>query len=58
MTQTELRAAQKELLRGSREIGSAGMRLEGTEFEADYRKAWDAIKKLNDRLISAINGRR
>jgi len=58
MTQTELRTAQKELLRGSRDIGSAGMRLQGSEFEADYRKVWDALSKLNDRLISAINGRR
>ncbi len=50
----ELRLAQKSLYNGARQIGDAGMRLNGTKYEADYRKAWTAIEKLNNRLIADI----
>ena len=54
MTEQQLRFAQQDLVKGSRDISSAGMRLSGTKYESDYRKVWSALEKLNDKLVKEI----
>lgn len=54
MTEQQLRFAQQDLVKGSRDISSAGMRLSGTKYESDYRKLWSALDNLNARLIEDI----
>ena len=54
MTIQELKWAQKDLYNGAKKISEAGMRLHGTKYESDYTKVWDAITKLNTRLINDI----
>ena len=51
----ELRLAQKSLYTGANAVADAGMRLQGTRFEKDYERVWQAISTLNEKLISAIN---
>ena len=43
-----------ELMKASRILGNAGMRLQGTNFYAEYKKAWDILFNLNDELIKKI----
>ena len=55
MSIQELKWAQKSLHNGGKQIADAGMRLRGTKYEKDYEKLWDALSKLNSRLINDIN---
>lgn len=54
MNEQQLRFAQREIFKAGDLIGSAGMRLRGTEYEQDYKKVWNALNALNDRLIRDI----
>ena len=56
MTEQQLRAAQKALFNGGRYIADAGLRLEGTKYESDYRKLWSALEGLNNKLVNEIRG--
>ncbi len=50
----QLRIAQKELYSASKNLGSVGMRLEGTRFQEQFMRAWNEVKKLNELLIGEI----
>ncbi len=54
LSEKELRFAQKDIMNGGRTIAHAGLRLQGTKYEAQYRKIYDALIKLNDMLIKDI----
>lgn len=56
MTEKEMRWAQQDIVKGSRSIADAGMRLRGTKYESDYKRLWDALTALNNRLINDIRG--
>ena len=56
MTERELRLAQKALFNGGEHIAEAGLRLEDTKYESDYRKLWNALESLNNRLVNDIRG--
>lgn len=55
LTEQELRWAQKDIYNAGQSICSAGLRLAGTEYEADYRRLYDAMQTLNRKLIADIN---
>ena len=55
MTEQELRWAQKDIYNAGNNICSAGLRLRGTEFDKDYERLYNAMQKLNSKLIKAIN---
>ena len=57
MTKQELQWAQQSLHKGARLIAEAGMRLEGTRYEAAFRKIWEGISNLNSQLIKDIKAR-
>lgn len=50
----EYELAQKSLYNGAKLIGEAGMRLQGSRFENDYKRIWEAISNLNSSLISEV----
>ena len=50
----EYELAQKSLYNGAKLIGEAGMRLQGSRFENDYKRIWEAISKLNSSLIAEV----
>ena len=50
----EYELAQKSLYNGAKLIGEAGMRLQGSRFENDYKRIWEAISNLNSSLIAEI----
>lgn len=50
----EYELAQKSLYNGAKLIGEAGMRLQGSKFENDYKRIWEAISNLNSSLISEV----
>ena len=49
-----MRFAQKDIMNGGRTIAHAGLRLDGTKYEAQYRKMWNELQKLNNMLIEDI----
>ncbi len=55
MTTQELEWAQLSIYKGSKHIGEAGMRLQGTKYEKEFERIWCALSKLNSRLINDIN---
>ncbi len=55
MNAQELRWAQKDIYNAGQSICSAGLRLAGTEYEADFRRLYDAMQKLNTALIADLN---
>lgn len=55
MTTQELKWAQKDVYDAGRKLATAGLRLGDTRYEAQYRKAWNALNKLNQMLIKDIN---
>ena len=55
LTNQELRWAQKDIYNTGRAAASAGLRLHGTKYEAEYRKLYDALTRLNQMLIKDIN---
>ena len=52
----EIRLAQKELYQMGKNLGSIGLRLDGTRYYSQYRKMADAMKELNNQLIKHIRG--
>lgn len=50
----EYELAQKSLYNGAKLIGEAGMRLQGSKFENDYKRIWEAISNLNSSLIAEV----
>lgn len=50
----EYELAQKSLYNGAKLIGEAGMRLQGSKFENDYKRIWEAISNLNSCLIAEV----
>lgn len=50
----EYELAQKSLYNGAKLIGEAGMRLQGSRFENDYKCIWEAISNLNSSLIAEV----
>ena len=50
----QIKFAQKEIQKAGRELVSANMRLEGTQYERDMRKVLDALSALNTRLINDL----
>lgn len=50
----EYELAQKSLYNGAKLIGEAGMRLQGSRFENDYKRIWEAISNLNSILIAEV----
>lgn len=50
----EYEIAQKSLYNGAKLIGEAGMRLQGSKFENDYKRIWEAISNLNSSLIAEV----
>lgn len=51
----QIKYAQQEILKAGKELVSANMRLEGSQYESDMRKVMDAISALNKRLINDLN---
>ena len=52
----EIRFAQKELYKISSNLSSIGMRLEGTPYNAQYKRIYQEIVSLNNALIKHIKG--
>ena len=50
----QVRFAQKEIHKAGRELVSANLRLQGSQYESDMRKVMDALSKLNNRLINDL----
>ena len=50
----EYELAQKSLYNGAKLIGEAGMRLQRSRFENDYKRIWEAISNLNSSLIAEV----
>ena len=50
----EYELAQKSLYNGAKLIGEAGMRLQGSRFDNDYKRIWEAISNLNSSLIAEV----
>ena len=50
----EYELAQKSLYNGAKLIGEAGMRLQGSRFENDYKRIWESISNLNSSLITEV----
>ncbi len=54
----ELEQAQLELYNaGNNELMAVGLRLKGTEFENNYKKVYNAVRILNNKLIREIQRR-
>ena len=54
----ELRLAQKDIYNAGNDLVSAGLRLQGTNFEKSYNRLYKALNALNRKLIADINKRR
>ena len=50
----QINYAQQEILKAGKELVSANMRLEGSQYESDMRKVMDAISALNTRLVNDL----
>ena len=50
----EIRTAQKQLYSIGNTLSCIGNLLEVTRFQSQFRKVWDEVNKLNDRLIGEI----
>lgn len=50
----QIKYAQQEIMKAGKELSSAKMRLDGTRYEADAQRAWDALQTLNDRLVKDL----
>lgn len=53
----EYKLAQQSLCKGAMLIGEAGMRLQGSKYENEYKQIWRAIRNLNSSLISEVKRR-
>lgn len=53
-----LKQAQAELYKaGNNELMSVGLRLKDSEFESNYKKVYNAVRILNNKLIREIQRR-
>ena len=50
----QIKYAQQEIRKAGKELVSANMRLEGSQYESDMRKVMDAISALNTRLVNDL----
>lgn len=50
----QIKYAQKEIQKAGRELMSANMRLEGSQYESDIRKVMDALSALNTKLVNDL----
>lgn len=50
----EYKLAQQSLCKGAKLIGEAGMRLQGSKYENDYKRILEAISNLNNSLIDEV----
>ena len=57
LTEQELRWAQKDVFNAGNNLVSAGLRLQGTEYEKAYERIYKTLNNLNRRLIRDINKR-
>ena len=55
LSEQELRWAQKDVFNAGNNLVSAGLRLQGTEYEKTYERIYKALNNLNRRLIRDIN---
>ena len=53
----EYKLAQQSLCKGAMLIVEAGMRLQGSKYENEYKQIWRAIRNLNSSLISEVKRR-
>lgn len=54
----ELRLAQKDIYNAGNDLVSAGLRLQGTNFEQSYNRLYKSLNALNRKLIADINKKR
>ena len=50
----QIKFAQQEIRKAGKELISANLRLEGTQYESDMRKVMDALSALNTRLVNDL----
>ena len=55
LSEHELRWVQKDVFNAGNNLVSAGLRLQGTEYEKTYERIYKALNNLNRRLIRDIN---
>lgn len=55
LTEQELRWAQRDVFNAVNELVSAGLRLQGTQYEKAYLRIYKALNALNRKLIKDIN---
>ena len=55
LNEQELRWAQKDVFNAANHFVSAGLRLQGTEYEQAYQRIYKALNALNRKLIRDIN---
>ena len=55
LSEQELRWAQKDVFNAANHFVSAGLRLQGTEYEKAYQRVYKALNSLNRKLIKDIN---
>ena len=58
LSEQELRWAQTDVFNAGNNLVSAGLRLQGTEYEKAYQRVYKALNSLNRKLINDINKRR
>ena len=58
LTEQELRWAQRDVFNAGNELVSAGLRLQGTQYEKAYLRIYKALNALNHKLIKDINKRK
>lgn len=54
----DLRWAQKDIYNAGKSLASAGLRLQGSEYEDAYRRLYKALEALNRSLIKDIQKRK
>lgn len=55
LTEQELRWVQRDVFNAGNELVSAGLRLQGTQYEKAYLRIYKALNALNRKLIRDIN---
>ena len=55
LTEQELRWVQRDVFNAGNELVSAGLRLQGTQYEKAYLRIYKALNALNRKLIKDIN---
>lgn len=55
MTKQELKSVQHRLYTAGNELCSLSLNLQGTEYYKDFKTMYNAMNRLNQKLIKAIN---